>query len=190
MRGFAIVDRCNARFQEIFTDYSRNGEGKIFVSHFGEFSMDLVNSLTLSIENTIKSGGDRKGVTKKMFSILIEGLQNIRIHGAYDYDETQVSFLVILQNKSYYKVTFGNLIENDRVQELTDYLDFLNNADQMLIKQRYMEILSSGTISEKGGAGLGFITMALKTKGQIGYNIEELTEDFSCLTIELVLNRD
>ncbi|MBK9591434.1 MAG: hypothetical protein IPO32_07985 [Crocinitomicaceae bacterium] len=87
-----VVDKCNARFQQIFGDYNINANGKIIVSHFGEFSQDLVNSLSTGIEDTMLESGDKKGVVKRMFSILVEGLQNIRIHGERDEDNNQISF--------------------------------------------------------------------------------------------------
>ena len=190
LRGVNIIDKCNARFQEVFSSYGVNPDGKISVTHFGEFSQDLVNSLTVSIENAMFDSGDKKGIVKRMFSILVEGLQNIRIHGESDEDGTQVSFLIILQNKSYYKITFGNLIETKNLSKIKEVLEFLNNEDQVVIKQKYMEVLSNGTISSKGGAGLGFITMALKTKKQIKYSTEEVSDKLSCLSIELTLDRE
>jgi len=190
LKGVTIIDKCNARFQEIFSTYGVNTEGKISVSHFGEFSQDLVNSLTISIENAMSDSGDKKGIVKRMFSILVEGLQNIRLHGEKDEDGTQVSFLVILQHKTFYKITFGNLIETKNVSKVKEMLDFLNNEDLVTVKQKYMEVLSNGTISSKGGAGLGFITMALKTKKGIEFSAEEVSDDLSCLSVELTLDRD
>ena len=57
---------------------------KILVSHYGTFSQDLVGSLSNSVEELLISIGDKKMVIKRMFSILLEGLQNIRIHGQND----------------------------------------------------------------------------------------------------------
>ncbi len=188
-KGRTIIDKCNTKFQKIFSDYSSKQNGKIIVSHFGEFSQDLVNSLTISIENVLQESGDSKGITKRMFSILVEGLQNIRIHGENDEDGTQVSFLVILQNQSFYKVMFGNLILNKNIPKIEEHLYFLNNNDLRVVKQKYMEVLSDGTMSSKGGAGLGFITMKLKTKKNIHFNTEPVSDVLSCLSVEVMLDR-
>lgn len=184
-----IIDRCNARFQEVFSRYGSNSDGKVTISHFGEFSQDLVNSLTVSIENAMIDSGDKKSIVKRMFSVLVEGLQNIRIHGERDEDGTQVSFLLILQHRDAYKITFGNLIQNTNISKVSKLLAFLNDSDPSAVKQHYMEVLSNGHISSKGGAGLGFITMALKTKHKIGFNATEVSADLSCLTVELTLDR-
>lgn len=188
-RGVNIIDKCNARFHEVFSRYTDSPEGKVTVSHFGEFSQNLVNSLTQSIENAMLDSGDKKSVIKRMFSILIEGLQNIRIHGGRDEDGTQVSFLIILQHQGHYKISFGNLIETKNIPKVETLVDFLNESEQTEVKQHYMEVLSNGQISNKGGAGLGFITMALKTKQAIKLSTTVVSDSLSCLTVELSLGR-
>ena len=189
LAGNPVVEKCNARFQEIFGDYNKNASGKIIVSHFGEFSQDLVNSLSTSIEDMMLESGDKKGVVKRMFSILVEGLQNIRIHGERDEDGNQVSFLIVLQNEEDYKVTFGNLIKRDRIDAIKDRIDELNKMDNAEVKELYMEVLSNGIMSQKGGAGLGFITMSLKSKNQLGYIAEEVSEDLVFFSVKIHLDR-
>jgi hypothetical protein len=187
--GVNIIDKCNARFHEVFSGYTESPDGKVTVSHFGEFSQNLVNSLTQSIENAMLDSGDKKSTVKRMFSILIEGLQNIRIHGERDEDGTQVSFLIILQHEDHYKISFGNLIQTIHIPKVRKLVDFLNDANPVEVKQHYMEVLSNGNISNKGGAGLGFITMALKTKQVIHVSEKEVSDELSCLTVELTIAR-
>lgn len=189
LAGNPVVEKCNERFQEIFGDYNKNASGKIIVSHFGEFSQDLVNSLSTSIEDMMLESGDKKGVVKRMFSILVEGLQNIRIHGERDEDGNQVSFLIVLQNEDNYKVTFGNLIKRENIDGIIERIESLNKMENDEVKELYMEVLSNGIMSNKGGAGLGFITMALKSKNQIGYISEEVSEDLVFFSVNIDLER-
>ncbi|MFT4602732.1 MAG: hypothetical protein ACI857_002919 [Arenicella sp.] len=189
LAGNPVVEKCNARFQDIFGDYNKNASGKIIVSHFGEFSQDLVNSLSTSIEDMMLESGDKKGVVKRMFSILVEGLQNIRIHGERDEDGNQVSFLIVLQNEDDYKVTFGNLIRRDKIDGIKDRIDGLNKMENAEVKELYMDVLSNGIMSNKGGAGLGFITMSLKSKNQLGYISEEVSDDLVFFSVKIHLDR-
>ncbi|MBK6527114.1 MAG: hypothetical protein IPG07_17140 [Crocinitomicaceae bacterium] len=184
-----VVDKCNARFQQIFGDYNINANGKIIVSHFGEFSQDLVNSLSTGIEDTMLESGDKKGVVKRMFSILVEGLQNIRIHGERDEDNNQISFLIVLQTEDEYKVTFGNLIKSENTYKIIERIDTLNEMDPDQVKELYMEVLSNGIMSNKGGAGLGFITMALKAKSKINYESQEVSEALTFFSVNIILER-
>ncbi|MEO9531743.1 MAG: SiaB family protein kinase [Crocinitomicaceae bacterium] len=189
LAGNPVVEKCNARFQEIFGDYNKNASGKIIVSHFGEFSQDLVNSLSTSIEDMMLESGDKKGVVKRMFSILVEGLQNVRIHGERDEDGNQVSFLIVLQNEEDYKVTFGNLIKRENIDKIKGRIDELNELDNAQVKEMYMEVLSNGIMSNKGGAGLGFITMSLKSKNKLGYIAEEVSDDLVFFSVKIHLDR-
>lgn len=184
-----LVEKCNARFQKIFGDYNIQADGKIIVSHFGEFSQDLVNSLTTNIEEMMLDSGDKKGVVKRMFSILVEGLQNIRIHGERDSDGNQVSFLIVLQNENHYKVTFGNLVNASIIDRLVDRIETLNNMTQEEVKALYMDTLSNGIMSSKGGAGLGFITISLKSKNKIVCQKEQVSDDLFFLTQSVLIDR-
>lgn len=184
-----LVDKCNARFQQIFGDYNIQADGKIIVSHFGEFSQDLVNSLTTSIEEMMLDSGDKKGVVKRMFSILIEGLQNVRIHGERDQDGNQVSFLIVLQNDNDYKVTFGNLVNVAVVDKLIKRIEALNNMQPEEVKELYMDTLSNGIMSKKGGAGLGYITISLKSKNRIEVHKEQVSDDLVFFTQSILIER-
>jgi hypothetical protein len=184
-----VLKKCNSRFQEIYEAYSTNSKGKIIVSHFGEFSQDLVNSLSTGVEELMLNSGDKKGVVKRMFSILVEGLQNIRIHGSKDEFGNQISFLLVIQEANKYKVVFSNLVDEAHIKKVVERIDTLNNLEIPQIKEMYMEVLSNGIMSNKGGAGLGFITMALKSKNKINYKSEKITEGLYNLIVELTIDR-
>jgi len=185
----SILDRCNSKFQEVLSVYNTDPNGKVILSHFGEFSQELVNSLSISIENMMIESGDQKGVVKRIFSILVEGLQNIRIHGERDEKEQQTSFLTILQSDTYYKLTLGNLVSSENISKIVDRINQLNELNPSDIKNLYMEVLSNGIMSNKGGAGLGFITMSLKSKNQLDFTTEDLSELLTLLSLEIKIDR-
>lgn len=183
------VEVCHSQYQEIYSEYNRTSRLKIIVSHFGEFSQDLVNSITNSVEETMLSMGDKKGTVKKMFSILVEGLQNIRLHGVRDEMENQSSFVIIAQDEKEYLVTFGNIIPNTAWGFIQSKIDQINSYTEEEVKSLYMEVLTNGLISSKGGAGLGFITMAMKSKNKLNYRKDEINDDLSCFSVEVKIDR-
>ncbi len=184
-----VLEVCNSRYQEIYGNYNISMNKKIVVSHFGEFSQDLVNSISNGVEESMIEAGDKKGTVKRMFSILVEGLQNIRLHGEKDEDGNQASFLIIAQDEDEYLVTLANLIFNSNREIIEKRLEEINSYDEKEVKNLYMEVLTNGIISNKGGAGLGFITMAMKSKNKLSYSIEEINDDLSCFSIEIKINR-
>ncbi len=185
----SILDRCNTKFQQVLSVYNTDPNGEVILSHFGEFSQELVNSLSISIETMMKEAGDKKGVVKRMFSILVEGLQNIRIHGERDEKSHQTSFLTILQTETYYKLTLANLVSSKNISKITTRISQLNNLDISEVKNLYMEVLSNGIMSNKGGAGLGFITMSLKSKNKLNFSINEVSKSLTLLSLEIKIDR-
>lgn len=184
-----VLEAVNSTYQQIYGDYNKNSSKKILVSHFGEFSQDLVNSISNQVEESMLETGDKKGAVKRMFSILVEGLQNVRLHGEKDEDGNQYSFLVIAQDENEYLVTFGNLIYNHNVAIMDERLDQLNGYDEAQVKELYMEVLTNGIISNKGGAGLGFITMAMKSKNKLKHKFQPVNDKLSCFTVEVKIDR-
>ena len=184
-----VVIGCNSQFIHRTSEYMDIPGTKILVSHFGEFSQDLVNSISTKVEETMLNAGEKKGIVKRMFSILVEGLQNIRIHGERDEDNQQIGYLIIAKTEDSYKVSIANLVKNEYVEQIKGRIEDLNSKELPEIKSLYMEVLTNGIISQKGGAGLGFITMAMKSKNKLGYQIEELSSNLSFFSLDMVANK-
>ncbi len=161
----------------------------ISVNHFGVFSQDLINSIALTVEELMVSFGDDKKTIKRIFSILIEGLQNIRLHAERDEHDRPLAFLFLCKNQEIYKIVFGNIIQNADRELVESYLDNINGLDKESLKELYFGILSKGYLSKKGGAGLGFITMRMKSENPLAYSIEELDSERSLFTVEVAMKR-
>ena len=174
----------NSRLQQLNTE----GFHSVLLAHYGELNQDLINSLTVSVEEMMISAGDRKPLIKRVFSILIEGLQNILIHGERTNGE-QLSLLIVAANEQRYRVILGNGALPADKDKLIGYLEKLNGMTEEEVKAYYLEILNNGLHSSKGGAGLGFITMRMKSKGQLRYTFEESPEGLLFFTIETDLIR-
>lgn len=174
-------------FESLLNTYQNDKELKFLVSYFGEFSQDLVNSLSEGIEENMLTNGAKKNLTKRMFSVLMEGLQNLRIHGEKDVSKKQIGHLIITEKNSRYNVSIGNLCFSNNVLSLTSRLEKLNQMSADKIRAYYNEILSNSIMSDRGGAGLGFITIRFKSKSQLNYTFEELNSELSYFTINISL---
>lgn len=161
----------------------------ISVNHFGVFSQDLINSIAATVEELMVSFGDEKKIIKRVFSILIEGLQNIRLHAEKDEHGRALAFLFLGKDPQRYKIVFGNIIQNEDIELVEKYFSKINGLGKEELKELYFEILSKGYLSKKGGAGLGFITMRMKSENPLNYSIEQLDEERSLFTVEVTLNR-
>jgi len=185
-----VAEVCNMKFEEFKSTSSINMSSSIFLSHFGEFTQDMVNELSLKAEALMIDSGDKKGIVKRVFNILVEGLQNIRLHGEKDANGKQISFLNLIQEENIYKISMGNLVNVNHVDSMSNKIKEINSSDIDEIKKMYINTLTNGVISNKGGAGLGFITMAMKSKNQLNFHFSDIDNKLSCFTIEMILNRN
>lgn len=158
------------------------GYSHVHLAHFGPINQDLINSFTVNMEEFMISAGDKKTLIKRVFSILIEGLQNILHHGT-KLDGEQKALMVIAYNESGYFIVQGNLTTKTDHQRLISYLDKLNNMSDEEVKAFYLETLNNGLMSEKGGAGLGFITIRMKSKSKLDYRFQDVNEDLTLFSV-------
>lgn len=174
-----ISEGVNACFEDQYKTLSEGSDSSVLIAHFGEFSQDLVNSISEGAESLLLESNTKKSLVKRIFSILIEGLQNIRLHGVKDSTEAQHGHVILGKDDSAFKVSFGNYVYNSNIRNLTTHLNKINSLDKPEVKQLYLDVLGNGFISEKGGAGLGFITIAMKSRNVLDFGFKKVSNEIS-----------
>ena len=84
----------------------------------------------------------------------------------------------------------GNLINHEDKVIAESYLDKINLMSTEELKSYYLEILDNSFFSSKGGAGLGFLTMRMKSEQKLSYSFDKLNESLCFFTVEITLLRD
>jgi hypothetical protein len=176
-------------FQNQHDKLAMSKDFKVVMSHFGSFSQDLVSKLSLASEEILTSAGDKKKVVKRVFSILIEGLQNIRIHGSEDEFDKQLGYLIFASNKKQYRIIMANVIRTSDYKKLEEYLELINSYSEEQLKETYISVLSNEFLSQKGGAGLGFITTRIKSGNPLEHSFYALNEEKMLFTFSVSLDR-
>jgi len=113
---------------------------------------------------------------KRLFMFVLESLQNVSRH-LNSSDHAGMSLVVYSKDDSGYTVTTGNVINNDDEPELREQLELLNSLEPHEIRDLYRKRLSSTSLSEKGGAGLGLIEMAKKTGNRLDFDFIRINDD-------------
>jgi hypothetical protein len=147
----------------------------------GVFSQNITDGiLTLTESNLDKSGEDSK-IKKRVFTIMVEGLQNITRHQemeeSSDVKETGIFLIQDVDNRYY--ITTGNPILKRNIPNLTEQLNKINSLDNEELKNYYKRVLNDNIISDKGGAGLGLIEMARKSGNKLVYDFVDLNDNYS-----------
>lgn len=125
---------------------------------------------------------------------IIESLQNVIRHQDMSDNQTidDEGLLVIQKTNNSIYITTANVISNENIPVLEAYLKKIKKLNPEELKAEYQKILLDGVISEKGGGGLGIITMARRTDGHIQFKFKKINDEFSYYyyQIQLILNKE
>jgi hypothetical protein len=176
-----------SRFEDLLKTLSI--DNAILVKHFGDLNQDVISSLEGQVESTIIENAIPKGPLRKIFFIAVETLQNMHIHGHKNAEGTQRNFFILTKNNSQVELISANLIHNKSVPILEKQIDTINDFDDPAeLKRYYMDHLETNQISEKGGAGLGFITIAMKSGNKLKINFNKIDDNYSIFILNSTVN--
>ena len=164
---------------------------KALVSFFDILNQENISKLESQIETCLLENSVGKSQLKKVFFISVETLQNMLIHGHKNSNGTQRNFFMILKKVDRIEIVSANLINNKSVLGLQSIIDKINSFDDpSALKQYYMDHLENNQISDKGGAGLGFITIAMKSGNKLAVEFKKIDEQFSMFKLISSINLD
>ena len=168
-------------------------ENNIILVYEGEFTQEITKSVLAMAERNMDSIGEESGIKRKVFNVMVECLQNIVKHGdEYISSEKRVNTAIFMigKHEDSYIITSGNPIKDDHVENLRNKLDKINSLDKDGLKSLYKEIIKSGSgLTDKGGAGLGFVDMARKSGQKLEYEFESLGESQSFFSLKTTVPR-
>lgn len=164
---------------ELFEDMQRNNLNYIYR---GLFTQSITDNILLLTETCLNNIGEDQKIKKRIFTILVEGLQNVTRHQEIDGKEATLNqagiFIIQTQGDRYY-ITTGNPILKENIPTLTRQLEKINGLDPDALKDFYKEVLNDNIISNKGGAGLGLIEMARKSGNKLDYDFSDINGNYS-----------
>jgi len=170
---------------------SAKSNGELILAYDGVLNTETISKLESEIEAKILEKGFPKGVIKKVFFICVESLQNMLIHGHKDDSGGQHNFFVLHSTPNQVKVTVANLITNSAIPKLNKDIEKINSfAEPADLKTFYLEHLENNELSDKGGAGLGFITIAMKSGNKLKTTFEPINDTRSLFLLEITINNE
>lgn len=181
---------CSLDFlQEVQLRYTAQPGTVELLSHTGDLSESDLQAILNSIERTAKDNGDKPAVVKRFFSVMVESLQNLRAHGARSEQGGMATCIVVGQGDDCYYVDTGDPIKNEDVPRLQAHVEKINSMERPVLREFYMQVLANGSRSEKGGAGLGLITIALRSKNKLEMHIQPVDDHHSYLKFSFKVSR-
>ncbi|TAG54861.1 MAG: hypothetical protein EAZ27_08205 [Cytophagales bacterium] len=177
----------------IFELHKTLSEQNIILVYEGEFSQEITKSVLSMAEKNMDTTNEDLNIKKKVFNVMVECLQNICKHSEEfggDNDDFNTAIFMIGKEHETYKITSGNVIYNNKVEGLKAKLEKINSLDKEGLKEYYKNTLSNSELSDKGGAGLGFIDMARKSGQKLAFEFTKIDEQISFFSLQSTIARN
>jgi hypothetical protein len=166
---------------------------KLILVYQGDFTQETTKSILAMAERNIDSSGEESNIKRKVFNVMVESLQNIVKHSDELVDgqtKSHAAIFLIGREANRYTIMSGNPIRKTNIPKLQKSLDHINSLDKDGLKELYKEIIKNTTISEKGGAGLGFVDMARKSGGKLEFEFPEMSADYCFFSLKVNVPRE
>ncbi|MBR8537087.1 SiaB family protein kinase [Carboxylicivirga sediminis] len=172
--------------------YKTMKTNEINLVYEGEVTQEITKTFTSLTERSLEKSQESNTVQRKVFNVMVECLQNISKHAdSLDDDEDERRGIVMVSHgERSYNIITGNVIKNEKVPELKANLELVNSLDKKGLSELYKKQMKEGRISDKGGAGLGFIDIAKKTGSKLSYEFKKLNEDVSFFILTSTVQRN
>jgi hypothetical protein len=156
---------------------------EVTLAYEGEINHQVMKTFTSMAEGNMSKADESEALQKKVYHVMVECLQNISKHAVHPEDETDLDnnrgIFLISRNNHVYNVTTGNVIKKERIPYLTELLSHINSLSKKQLNDLYKKQLREGHLSEKGGAGLGFIDIRRKTGNDLQYQFLPVSQTHS-----------
>ena len=171
---------------------SASGRGEVLMTYDGTLNPEAISKLETEIEGKILDKSLSKTAVKKVFFICIESLQNMFIHGYTDNQGYKHNYFILyITADRRIKMICANLIANAAIEKIAGRIEKINSfTDPADLKTYYLQHLENNTLSDKGGAGLGFITIGMKSGNKLRAEFEKINNDRSVFLMEATINAD
>lgn len=162
------------------------GEMTLF-SYLGAISQSKIDCILLSIENSLNSDSFSGLIKKKIYNILVEGLQNIFLYTKKIKctEAIDQAFVLVNQTAHGYKVIIGNYMYKKDAMGVKSRIEIVNYLERDELKDLYRSVLDIGADSQGGGAGLGIIDMAKRSSKKLVPTFCTVDNDFVFFTLEI-----
>ncbi|MBX2973834.1 MAG: hypothetical protein KF797_12085 [Flavobacteriales bacterium] len=159
--------------------------GTVVFTHIGLLDRaELDRLMDLSGSHCISSAVG-VAMRKRLVNLVVEGLENIRRHTPDALAHTAFAQLVF--ESGGYRLVFGNAAPQVIVTALSHRIGILNEMDEADLREHHLKLLANDGRTERGGAGLGLLTMVRKSNRPVVAHAIPRDSGTAFLALELVL---
>jgi hypothetical protein len=177
----------------VYEFYKTMKAHEISLVYEGEITHQITKAFTSLTESNMARQEESSNVQRKVFHVMVECLQNISKHaedfGTNDYLYSGRGIFMVSKGETEYTVTTGNAIDNSKIEDIKVMLERINGLEKDDLNELYKKQIKEGRLSEKGGAGLGFIDIKRKTGKRLEYHFLPIDDEISFFLLTSTVSR-
>jgi len=155
----------------------------IHIVYEGEIDETITAAFISLAEKNMNEQKEGDKLIRKVYHIMVEFLQNIHKHADSQVDQgaekRNKGIFLMARKDDGYMVLSGNKVLNSKVEDLKDLLMKVNFMGAKEIKDFYQRKIMNEGLSDKGGAGLGFVDIIRRSENKLEYRFENIDEKYS-----------
>jgi hypothetical protein len=162
-------------------------ENNIYLLWSGHITPDVGKEVLSFTEAKLTEDDVESNQKRRVFSILVEIIENVAKYspGRDPEEKFGMPIAMIRFGERTYTITTGNLVKNEKVDQLKDTLERINSYDKAGLKELFRKSLSEQNNSSDGTGNMGFIDMARKSGSKLIYQFEKLNDSYSYYTLSV-----
>ena len=160
-------------------------DNQVILDYKGPIDFKTTGILLQEVKNNLASHNVKKVLKKKIYSIMVECIENMLRHNAGTKENNLHPYIMLEKGDLEYLITAGNLILNSNVAILEEKLKEISHSDKKRLRNMYKEQINKDTDVIKNDAELGFITIALKSGIPLSYEFIAVNEQLSIVELKV-----
>jgi len=166
---------------------------EISLVYEGEITQPIIKAFLSLTETKMMQQEEPGTVQRKVFHVMVECLQNVSKYSDSTIDQNYlyagIGVFIVTRSSTEYRITTGNAMETDKMDDLKKTLDYINSLDKDALNDLYKKQIKEGQIHEKGGAGLGFIDIKRKTGNNLTYEFKAIDDELTFFILSSSVSR-
>ena len=132
----------------------------------------------------IETIDEKPTLIRKICFLTVEILQNIIHHSDKNENGNTFAYYELIKNDTYI-IKSGNLISKEHTNELEEKLNDVQQSSGDELKEKINDKLMNENFTDKGGAGIGLLSIKKRVNDGMSYNIEYFLEKYNMIHFEI-----
>ncbi len=133
----------------------------------------------------IETMDEKSSLIRKISFLTVEIIQNIIHHSDKSSKGETFAYYELIKDGENYIIKTGNLITKENTEALEKRMNCVLSSTEEEIKEKILNRLQNSEFSEKGGAGIGLLSIKKRVNEGMSYEIEVFDGEYNFIHFEI-----